>query len=71
MSPDLSTTMPDITKTRRIPLVPADSKARSQRLAICAQCEHLRKSIKQCVLCGCFVPAKAWAESSKCPDGRW
>ena len=41
------------------------------RTDICKECPYLRKSLKQCKLCGCFVIPKAALPRSKCPDNRW
>tara|TARA_B100001996_G_C18493036_1_gene528403 strand:- start:420 stop:605 length:186 start_codon:yes stop_codon:yes gene_type:complete len=43
----------------------------SERLEICNSCDELRKSIKQCKICGCFVVAKTAMPSAKCPIDKW
>jgi hypothetical protein len=43
------------------------------RLKACHSCEHLKKDVERCGLCGCLVEHKAkWATAS-CPDTpkRW
>lgn len=42
-----------------------------RRLAICNECEHLKKSVMQCNKCGCFMIAKVRFPSSSCPIGKW
>jgi len=41
------------------------------RLEICDNCEYYRKNIKQCKICGCFMPLKVSVESMKCPKEKW
>jgi hypothetical protein len=43
----------------------------SERLAICASCEHFDATLHRCKLCGCFMQVKARIPQSKCPDRRW
>ena len=47
------------------------NELRAQRLTICAGCEHLRQSIDQCKLCGCFMQIKTRIAAAKCPAGKW
>ena len=43
----------------------------AERLETCNACEHLKRDVMRCGLCGCLVEHKAkWATSS-CPDSRW
>jgi hypothetical protein len=42
-----------------------------ERTSICNECPHLKKALRQCNLCGCFVVPKAAIPTSTCPDGRW
>lgn len=44
---------------------------RSGRLEICLNCENLLQATQQCKKCGCFVQAKTWLPSQKCPVGKW
>jgi hypothetical protein len=40
-----------------------------RRLQACAECTH--KTGTRCSKCGCFLRAKAWWASEKCPVGKW
>lgn len=40
-----------------------------QRLAVCESCDLRRE--KRCLLCGCYLPAKAAARAFDCPEGFW
>lgn len=42
-----------------------------RRYAICRQCDRLRRGIKQCKECGCFVLLKVRVPSQSCPLGKW
>jgi len=44
-------------------------EVREERLAICNECEHLKKG--QCELCGCFVLPKSYFENMACPIEKW
>lgn len=45
------------------------------RINICKQCEHSKDIIKniinRCILCGCFIEAKARIKTATCPIGKW
>ena len=41
----------------------------NQRLALCTACEHYLRG--RCSKCGCFLRAKAWWASEKCPAEKW
>lgn len=38
-----------------------------QRLDICRECEHFKKTLKVCGICLCFMPAKTYLAREKCP----
>jgi hypothetical protein len=42
-----------------------------ERYDTCLECEHLRKTLQQCKLCGCFIKGKVQFQDAQCPDGRW
>ncbi len=49
----------------------ASMQDKLKRAEICHACEHYRRSIKQCTLCGCLVSLKiSWA-NTRCPVDRW
>lgn len=48
-----------------------DPKVAEDRLAICKTCPELVKVTKQCLKCGCIMPAKVKLEAAKCPIGKW
>jgi hypothetical protein len=37
----------------------------------CFNCPHLAPDGEQCDKCGCFIIAKTWIATEKCPVGRW
>ena len=43
----------------------------TERLNICATCEHYESNDKRCKLCGCFMEAKVKFVSSSCPVLKW
>ena len=43
-----------------------DTETKAARLARCNSCRHLKD--QRCVLCGCFVDAKAAVATEECPD---
>jgi len=45
--------------------VRCDAETYSARLAICHECDHL--SWGMCVLCGCYVEARAAKKKQNCP----
>ena len=45
--------------------------ARKKRLEICSGCDEYNKFIKQCKICGCFMPAKVILGKSICPKNKW
>ena len=49
---------------------------KEKRLAICAECEHVRDLmnrgwINYCNVCGCMLNTKARMRSSSCPLEKW
>mgnify|MGYP003142989154 FL=1 len=42
-----------------------------KRLETCSDCEHLRRKVMRCGMCGCLVEQKAKWATAKCPDDRW
>ncbi len=42
---------------------------RDARLAQCHGCEY--ENGPKCVLCGCFIEAKAWMPHEDCPIAKW
>lgn len=45
----------------------ASAKARAR---MCDSCEHKTK-MRQCSLCGCFLPLKVKYKDATCPIGKW
>lgn len=43
----------------------------NQRYSICKTCDEFRSSIKQCKICGCFMPLKVRLAFEECPIGKW
>ena len=41
----------------------------SKRYNICEDCSEFRKSLRQCKICKCFMPAKTLFNNSECPKG--
>jgi hypothetical protein len=39
------------------------------RVYLCDTCEHNENN--RCLMCGCFVTAKAAIPTAKCPKGKW
>lgn len=49
----------------------SDKETRTERFEICKSCEHLFKLTNTCKKCGCFMKAKTWLASAKCPINKW
>lgn len=56
---------------KKIIEIKVESEIREARLAECKSCEHLFKPTNSCLKCGCFVQAKTWLKTEKCPIGKW
>lgn len=41
------------------------------RLAICRTCDHLDRSLEECLVCGCPVAEKTKWSTEECPVGKW
>lgn len=41
------------------------------RYEICKSCQHFKKKVRLCGLCGCFMPAKVRLKAATCPAGKW
>ncbi len=39
-----------------------------RKMKICMECEHFNSTIRQCKLCGCFMPVKVLLPNMTCPD---
>lgn len=48
-----------------------EEEIQAERYAICEECSYFRKTIRQCTVCSCFMPAKTLFNKSKCPKGFW
>ena len=48
-----------------------DKITANERYSICKNCEEFRTSIKQCRICGCFMPLKVRLAFEKCPKEKW
>ena len=47
-----------------------DPNVRDSRLAVCNACEFMLLT-GNCMKCGCFMRAKSWMKTKKCPVGKW
>lgn len=47
-----------------------DEETQNKRLDICKKCPFYLAT-KQCLKCGCFMPAKTKLEYAACPEGKW
>jgi hypothetical protein len=43
----------------------------AERLAICAECPELDKTLYQCKICWCFMKGKTLFMDSQCPLNKW
>lgn len=48
-----------------------EKEIQSERYAVCEDCSEFRKSLRQCKVCSCYMPAKTLFKRSKCPKGYW
>ena len=46
-------------------------KVAQSRQNICNSCEHRRKFVNQCSICGCFLTAKTKMLYAECPLKKW
>jgi hypothetical protein len=46
-----------------------DEATMRRRLECCDRCPRLRG--RRCLLCGCYLPIKAWGRAFRCPEDRW
>lgn len=53
-----------------LPTVVSSLEERTARINLCKTCEHINE-LKYCDQCNCFMPAKTWVASRKCPIGKW
>ena len=60
-----------MTLDEHLPFLMVPRRVSKERFDTCIECEHLRKSLQQCKLCGCFIKGKVQFQDAKCPDGRW
>jgi len=49
----------------------ADQQTLTARMAICDICEHYRKAVNTCNLCGCSLQSKMKMASQHCPIDKW
>jgi hypothetical protein len=49
----------------------ASIQDRLKRVEICHSCEHYRRSVKQCTICGCLVSLKITWANTRCPVDKW
>jgi rRNA maturation endonuclease Nob1 len=54
-----------------IKLVKVSEEIQNTRMAICDQCEEFFKPLKTCKKCGCFMVAKTYIPSARCPINKW
>jgi len=48
-----------------------DEEVPKNRLEICLSCPRLVSLTKQCLECGCYMPAKVHLINAECPLGKW
>jgi hypothetical protein len=48
-----------------------EKEIQAERFAVCEDCSEFRKSLRQCKVCSCYMPAKTLFKRSKCPKGYW
>ena len=53
-----------------LPEVVTEPAVREQRITICKSCDKINE-LKFCTECNCFMPAKTWVASRKCPMNKW
>jgi len=52
-------------------VIKVPDNVQEERFNICKGCEFLSTKNNRCRKCGCFMNAKTWIPSSKCPVGKW
>ena len=48
-----------------------EKERQAARYTICEGISDFRKSLRQCKVCMCFMPAKTLFNNSRCPKGYW
>jgi len=43
----------------------------AERLKMCNECEHFKRMIRQCDICGCMLDLKTKLLEAECPIGQW
>jgi hypothetical protein len=46
-------------------------KEYEERLTICTECEHFKKFLNRCGICGCVMTIKARLQNMSCPKNKW
>lgn len=54
-----------------IKLVKVSDEVQEIRMSICRQCDQFYAPLKTCNKCGCYMLAKTYIPSSKCPLNKW
>ena len=49
----------------------SDGELAAERLKVCVECSHFRKTARQCDLCSCFMDLKTKMLEATCPAGKW
>jgi hypothetical protein len=49
----------------------ADGELAEERMKVCRECDHFRKMIINCEICGCFLPGKTKLLEMRCPIDKW
>lgn len=49
----------------------AEGELAAERLKVCADCQHMKKMIRQCELCGCWLDLKSKLLEASCPINKW
>ena len=49
----------------------AEASKANNRMAICENCEFLKKDFYQCDKCKCFMKVKTKLDAAKCPIDKW
>ena len=49
----------------------ATKEEAEQRYNVCKSCPEFKATLRTCLLCGCFMPAKTRLRQASCPAGKW
>lgn len=52
-------------------IVLSEDELKNERMKVCEACDHFKRGLKQCDLCGCFMELKTKFIKAECPIGKW